>query len=270
MRNAMAMTMWLGAVLAWGATCAAAPPLTELQRAMLADGATDEDAVLEQAGLYALLRNAAAWESGDERGAAIPDYDALYAAPAEHRGEAVLIEGELLRASSRRVERSGVWGEEVAEWVIEISADPVDVAVVLMPDPEGAAAEAPRGARVRLPARFFKVMRTTNVGSAGGEGRFLVFVGPTPAVPEPASGTWLQPLLTTALVILGLGILLVLRKAMSPTPRPLNRKHREHERERLEAASGAGGGSGAEEEDEPAEPLPKDPVAAMERLGGER
>lgn len=214
----------------------AAPPLTQTQRAMLVDGTTDGVAPLEQPGLYALLRNASAWEAGDERGAAVPDYDALYADPAAHRGEAVLIEGQLERTGTRRVERVGPWGATLVEWVMRISDDPVDVAVVLMPGQadEGKAGEGQagethpaasieRGRDVRLPARFYMVWRAANVGSAGGEGRFLVFVGPAPEV-EAAhggeSGSWARPLLIFALVLVTLIIVAMLRKAMTPRSRP--------------------------------------------------
>lgn len=217
---------------------------------------------LEQPGLYALLRNAVAWEPGDERGATLPDYQALYDAPEEHRGEVILIEGELKRAETLDVGRSGPWGEQVTEWVVEVSQTPLDSVVVLFPDPEGRAVEARVGMQVRVPARFFMAQR---VQLAGGEGRwsvFLTFVGPTPTEMGATEGgtPWLQPLLIFALVFLGMAILFVLRRAMSPKPRPLNRRHREHER-RGEASVGESG-----DEAEQGEPLPEDPAEAMGQL----
>ena len=251
------------------------PPLTESQRRMLAEtGDTANQPVeeseearpipmpLEQPGLYALLNNAMAWEPGDERGAALPDYEALYESPAEHRGEVILIEGELLRSTTLEVDRSGPWGERITEWVVEIGRDPLDSVVLLLPDPEGEAARAKAGTAVRVPARFYMAQR---LQLAGGDRRwsvFLTFVGPTPREIETGeAGTpWQQPLLIFALVFLGMAILYILRKAMSPQPRPLQRRHREYEGRRDDLVTQTN------EQAQQGDPLPEDPADAMDRL----
>ena len=269
--TAIALLPLLGAA----AESLAAPALTEQQRRMLAEtgetlshqaqGSAEAETVpmpLEQPGLYALLRNAVAWDSSDERGAAVPDYDALYGDPAAYRGKVMLIEGELKRAQPLDVSRSGPWGERITEWVLEVSRDPLDSVVLLLPDPEGVALRAKPGVEVRMPSRFYMAQRVEVAGGDGRWGVFLTFVGPTPErVVQGGGGTpWLQPLLIFALVFLGLAILYVLRKAMSPQPRPLQRRYREHKGRRDESFSRQREGA------EPSDPLPEDPAEAMEKL----
>lgn len=260
---------------------AGAPPLTEPQRRMLAetgdtlsqpaeqseggDEAPPIPMPLEQPGLYALLNNAMAWEPGDEGGATLPNYEALYESPVEHRGEVILIEGELKRAATMEVGRSGPWGQRITEWIVEVGRDPLDSVVVLLPDPEGEAAQAKPGTAVRVPARFYMAQRVELVRGGGRWGVFLTFVGPPPEeIGSPAGGSpWLQPLLIFALVFLGMAILYILRKAMSPQPRPLQRRHREHAAQRREPAQQQ---EPDEPEADPGEPLPEDPVEAMGKL----
>ena len=251
--------------LSGAAPCVAGPPLTEGQRRTLESTTTDGEGGLDAPGLYVLLRHAVAWDGGDERGAAIPEYDAIYANPGAYRGEAMLIEGRLLRARRRGVDRPGPWGSAVTEWVVAVSIDPVDVATLWMPDPEGVAAAIPPGRAVRRPARFYRVWQTTNTGTAGGEGRFLVFVGPAPdpgEAPSASAATWLGTLAVFAGVVALLIVVLWLRgmsRSASRRRGPL--RHRLGDPDETEDDTAA-----VAREDEPVDALPTDPAEALRAM----
>ena len=71
---------------------AAIPDLTSEQRTQL-ETASDFNAIEIEPAIYPLLRNAVEWSPGDEAGAAVPDYAAILADPAAHRGRLYLLEG---------------------------------------------------------------------------------------------------------------------------------------------------------------------------------
>ncbi|MEM9415439.1 MAG: hypothetical protein AAGA29_08190 [Planctomycetota bacterium] len=169
---------------------AAAPELTEAQREVLEDNATDGDLALDGGpAIYVLLENAAGWDAGDfagERGAATPatpDYTYLAEHPREVRGDVFLIEGRFVEQvrypTAERDSRDHLtrtrWGDQVTGWGIKVGEGDDDVVMVYFVDPDGAIQPPRNGQRVRVSARFYKVWAVPNR-----EGRlleFLTFVG---------------------------------------------------------------------------------------------
>src|SRR5690606_41058667 len=127
----------------------------------------------QQAALYPLLSDAMTWRPGDESGAAVPDYAAMMEDPQLHRGKLFLIEGTLARRN--RVEklfRSGDWETNLEEWVVGYGNEQKGVIVYLTDPP----AEATRGDRVRIPARFYMVA-SMKIANSDEMEDFLLFVG---------------------------------------------------------------------------------------------
>lgn len=176
------LTAWaLAASLGLGAA-AAIPPLTDAQQQQLASA---QDGVHPDEGaLYALLQNVMTWGAGDGSQAALPNYDALLAEPAAHRGEVFEVEGEFAGRSRRFwLSRRGPWGAALTEWVVRVRREPEQVAVVLLIDPDDSLPSPRLGQRVRIAARFYKVW-----GDRDLEGRptaFLTFVARSAQV-EPS------------------------------------------------------------------------------------
>lgn len=168
----------------------AAPALTESQRAQLA-ATTDRNELFDRGELYPLLQNAAGWEPGDEGGARVPDWGLFFSqvdGPADPvsglsplaqvRGEVYLIEGRVLRFRVLPLNRRGVWGQSVTEWVVGVQprgggTNPQDAQPVLV-YLVGEVPEVKAGANVRVAARFYKLWREQR-GDAAGD--YPVFVG---------------------------------------------------------------------------------------------
>ncbi len=190
-------------------------PLSEGQRRQLAT--TTDGAVVDGAGLYALLANVAAWpapevlpgadpagvegdvEGGLPPGVARPDWAALLGEPGAFRGDLFLVEGRY-GGRQRRMEllRPGAWGEAMIEWGVvadaagaggrgEAGRDAV-VAVVLFVD-SGGTMRPPaggEGARVRAVGRFYKVWEDRD--ATGAERRYPVFVARRAEVTRAGAG----------------------------------------------------------------------------------
>ena len=183
---------------------AAVPPLTEDQLLQL-DSVTDNHGQLLEPGLDALMSNVQLWDSADETGARIPDYDVLLENPAVERGGLFLIEGRFAGRARRYTlgPTNTSWGDALTEWVILVRDDPEEVAVVYFLDPEGVI-ETPRtGASIRLVGRFYKVWADTD--QDGEPTRYLTFVARSATVGGEqltSGGSLMYPMLFI-IVILG-------------------------------------------------------------------
>lgn len=254
------------------ALLAAAPPLTEAQRAQLADTA-DRTRTIDEGALYALLPNVLAWAADDEIAARLNvDYQALLNDPeasAARRGEVVLVSGAFYGRSHRfTLQRAGLWGEAVTMWVLALDDQLQRMAVVLLVDPEGDWHENPprRGQRVEVPARFYKIWRQRDNNQRLTD--YLVFVGRHPELPRGSTGSstgdvglvgFGGPLLLAIGVAAALVVLLRRRAGrLSLQPRPLSRQAALHEREPVTPNEQAEADEG--------EPLPDDPAAALDEL----
>jgi hypothetical protein len=248
------------------------PPLTESQRAQLAT-TVDRTRLLDQAGWYPLMQNAAEWPDAAVAGAAIPDYDALLTNPAVHRGELALIEGLLARAQTITPTRAGPWGQTLTEWVVLVARGetPADdrVAVVYLVDPDGSLAGAPRESQVRAVGRFYQVWRDTDVRGAPTD--YLTFVGATGlVVSEPAGRVSRQDvasaapwwLLIPAVVFLLVALLLV-KQMVRPRTSPVHVVARGGRR-RVGVGVDDAAAADADEVADP--PLPEDPADALVEL----
>jgi len=184
-----------------------APPLTEAQRTML-EATTNRTLSIDEAGLYALMQNAERWPEPQEAeaGARVPDYAALRTEPTAYRGERFLIEGTLeaftepatyTASPNRPLSRPGYESAEV--WLL--SREGTGVMLVVLTDPpelepvggrDRLKKPARAGARVRLPARFYKLLASE---SREGPGVYPVFVGRsarfTGAAADGAASPWL-------------------------------------------------------------------------------
>lgn len=231
----------------------AVPPLTEAQRD-LSEQTTDR-AGFDEAGLYALLPNVQTWRAGDETGAAVPDYAALLADPAAHRGDVFLLEGAFA-GRSRRVGLSnpGDYGDEVTEWVIVTDPARDQVAVIFFVDPAGELQAPAKGQAVRTAARFYKVW--SDLDANGKPTDYLLFVAHQPTLVAAASAkgasSSAQAMLPALLlvILLAAGLLVVVRKSLVKpiAPRRLSHDDAEETAEQLEAH------------------LPVDPADALDEL----
>jgi len=248
-----ALSLYNGRVIALLVTLLlVVPPLTEAQRE-LAQQTTDR-AGFDEAGLYALLSNVMTWEAGDEAGARVPDYAALYADPAAHRGEVFLLEGDYA-GRSRRVglANPGDYGEQVTEWVLVTDRARDAVAVVFFVDPDGALREPRLGHGVRAAARFYKVWSDRD--AHGTPTDYLLFVAKSPTPARAAGGAagsgQTSPAVLLALVLAAaLGVFVLRRRIVKPiAPRRV-------------ASSRAAADVAAELESH----LPVDPAEALDEL----
>lgn len=254
-----------------------AAPLTESQQTRL-ETADDASATVDEAAFYALLENAAKWESG-EAGATIPDYADILQNPAEWRGKLCLIEGVLLsRLPEQKFARSG-W-EHVRGLVIQIAGfdkprkqiSPDDMIIVYLTDPPELHAPkialdpnmlAETGSNIRLAARFFKVVTEKNTRD---ESRlYLTFVGQHVAKLErnASSSSHFVPLIIAAFALLaGYFIFRILRKGkgMLATSNQLAEHIAKKRAEREARDEGE-----IEPEDEDID-LPENPVDALDTL----
>ncbi len=232
-------------------------PLSEGQRVQL-DTAMDFNSTFDEAGLYPLLNNALQWEKGDEAGAMIPDYKAIFESPGEHRGQLFLIEGAFAGGSQRvrQLSRPGSWDGKLNQWVVVVDRATDEVAVVYLVDPP----PAPKaGAKVRTVGRFYKVLSDTD--REGRPTNYLTFVGHGAQVEERSSGSGVGSgsaggALVLVLVILA-GGWVVLRQTI--------RVKKVRTRLRVGATVGGDTEGGIGEEGDEVN-LPKDPVQALDVL----
>lgn len=240
---------------------AAVPPLTPEQQKQV-ESATDFDAGRDEAALYPLMTNALTWQDADAAGATIPDYPAILAQPADHRGKLFLIEG-LFAGRPRRIEnltRPGPWDQKLQEWVIVTDNQHDQVAVVYLVDPPTPVDRPPTpGTPVRLLARFYKVLSDRDMN--GNPTDFLVFVGQSATVmstPQRRSSSWHTTPIFVAVLALAI-VWLWLRTRLKPRPIGPQRLARAEDRPR-------GTTPRHPPEEEPIENLPTDPAEALEAL----
>lgn len=152
------------------------PPLGEAPRRQVAS-ASDEGPRIDEGALYPLLENAMRWDLPvREAGTRLPDYAAIEAAPAEHRGALFTIEGHFVRQRRLVLNRSGSWGKRVTEWAIRVSDEPDGrYVIVLLADPGDSLPHPTKGTPVKTVTRFYKVWRSHN--KLGETRNWLTFVG---------------------------------------------------------------------------------------------
>jgi hypothetical protein len=194
------------------APVAPAPGITPLSSADAAQLATasDDSPLLDEAALYALLRNVAQWPapgitttaptpidpsataqppaavSADEPASAPPpDFSALLSHPADARGQLFLIQGRFARARRLPLSRPGPWGDALTEWVLLLRRDPDEVAVVYFVDPDAKLTAPALATEVQTLARFYKVWADTDLH--GHPARYLTFVARAPGITNPVS-----------------------------------------------------------------------------------
>jgi len=191
-------------------TLLAVPPMTGEQQAALAQ-VEDDTARLVGPGLEAVLENVMGWTPGDESGAVVPDYGAIFDHPPDARGGLYLIEGRFAGRERRiKLSKPGPWGRELTEWVLLVGDDPEQVAVVYFPDLENAVKTPTTGADVRVVGFFYKVWADTDMN--GEPTRFLTFVSPGPGTASVATGAGISPLTPMVVLIVCLaGVYLVIR-----------------------------------------------------------
>ncbi len=198
---------------------AAVPPLTPQQQAQL-DAVQDDTTELLEPGLDALLTNILQWESADEAGARIPDYDGLLNNPAGARGDLFLIEGRFAGRSRRyKLREANPWmGDALTEWVILVREEPEEVAVVYFLDPEGLMEAPGTGADVRLVGRFYKVWADTD--QQGQSTRYLTFVARSATVAgQRVSGDGsILPPIWLIVVVLGMTFFFLRQQIKRRTP----------------------------------------------------
>lgn len=268
--------------LAFAATAAAAPELTEAQRQVLDDTATDGDRNLDEGpAMYTLLGNAAEWDADDfagERGAATPptpDYAYLAEHPGEVRGDLFLIEGRFVeqvryptadRDGRDTLIRAGnpQWGDQLTAWGIKVGDGEDDIVMVYFVDP-GAAIQPPdNGDTVRVAARFYKVWTVPD--RDGRPFDFLAFVGGgrevvTGGALTPGKGSSWNKLIIVLIIVAAGGFygmrVFLARKAAAGQARSVKmREQRQRER-----------GYAEDEDAGEADPeLPEDPAEALAYL----
>ncbi len=177
--------------------------------------ARDFSPLLDEAAFYPLLHDAMGWGRGEEGGAVVPDFAAIAGSPSRHRGRVYLLEGTLRRIQRpARFSRSGAWETRWRQWIVQFGRRPSEVAVVyLVVPPDGAQLQA----RVRLPARFYKIWRDTD--QLDGQTDYPVFVGHSAQVVPADSRDWSGAVGVLALLAVVLAVYLGLRrKAASLRP----------------------------------------------------
>ena len=267
MLAALLLSLMLGAV----------PPLGEGQRVQL-ETADDTGEHWDEPAIYPLLTNAAAWqvETRVDRipGLTIPDFPALAADPATHRGGLFLIEGLFIKESQVPVLRPGPWGQTLTQWVVQ--TDPVkdEVVIVYLTHPPSATGGAtPRlGEPVALAGRFYKLWPSRTL--QGVPITYLLFVGHgaavgagaagvTPGSSTAARGPSPVAIAVVAAAVIGAFFFLLRRLAAfrfdpKPTASQLRRAESRELREQRPPADDADPDEGP--------PLPEDPAAALVEL----
>jgi len=233
-------------------------PLSHDQSAQLSTAA-DDSARLDEGALYPLLQNAMTWEPGDEAGAQVPDYAGLLADPAIGRGELFLVEGRFAgRARRYGLVRSGAWGRELTEWVLLVSDDPEQVAVVYFVDPQASMKAPSTGMRVRVVGRFYKVWADTD--QLGAPARYLTFVARSASVGgvKTADKGYFAWLLLVVVMLLTGGYIALRRMGRSPRPT--------HRRPTMDDAAMLSHSEDLLSD----QPLPDNPAEALRRMAEQR
>jgi len=246
----------------------AVPPLTQQQQTQL-DTAQDYTASWDEGPLYPLMQNALQWETLDEAGAMIPDYEAVKAQPDEYRGRLFVIEGQLggpPEQITKPMARPGPWDNRIQRWSVLIRTDPDEVAVVYLVNPPSIEKTPRASIRVRLLCRFYKVWRFKDLNDQPTD--YLVFVGKTTreAAPNQMQRKYQSqelPLvkMLVLLFVAAAALVYIFRRGMgiSVQPKPLRgqlaRREAVAQRET----------NPQEDTDEPTD-LPEDPVDALDEL----
>ncbi len=269
-------------------TCVLAiPPLSPDQRGQV-ETATDGE-VFDEPALYPLLKDALTWEAGDEAGAMIPDYESLLNNAEERarlRGGLFLIEGRFIGVphsrkqdgtglTVQRLSRPGPWEGKLQQWGVKVDKanDKGEAILVYLLDPPN---EPLAGQRVRLVARFYKVWKSKRYLTAEEELKgmkledapvesFLVFVGKTATV-SAGSGKSLDGIDKKFLWVVGGAVLIMIvgwwRIRKNLTPRMTHAQQRLMERREAREA----GVTADNDMVDDGEPLPEDPIEAMEEM----
>jgi len=255
-RDAVAtiMVMCVAFVALWVAVWAVVP-LTPAQQTQL-DTAGDFTGQFDEGALYPLLQNAWQWPDSDEAGAVIPDYAAIYLSPAEHRGQLFLIEGRFAGRSKKieHLTRPGPWDGKLREWVVVVDSSKDEVAVAYLTHPPVAPSA---GAKVRLVARFYKVLSDKNIN--GKPTDYLLFVGRSATVVEAGrgiggSGFGAGPMVLVLAILAGGWYML--RRILRAKPLRSNQPR----------TFQAGIDSQEATDEEPQPELPEDPAQALDML----
>lgn len=260
-------------MLAW-TSLAGLPPLTEPQRVQL-DTADDADRGWDLPALYPLLDNAASWDLDPAAlvpGSIVLDTEAVLRQPGPHRGRVMIVEGRLAEARELKLLRPGRWGETVMRWVVQVDPQRDEVVVVLLTHPPP---RPPLGARVRMPARFYKLWPSRTIDGEPityitlvGHGAAVLDAGPSaPADAARGSGGGsVGLLLLLSLVVAGVFVFMLRRMMrLSLTPAPLPSQVR-----RQQAAAAARLARTSAPDDPPGNghepPLPDNPEDALAEL----
>ncbi|MBI1369815.1 MAG: hypothetical protein GC162_14310 [Planctomycetes bacterium] len=268
-------------ILMAAAVLMGAAPLTDSQKTRL-DTAADGSATVDEAALYALLENAAT-SDGSEAGATIPDYAQMMDSPAEWRGKLCLIEGVLL-AEEPRAELSREGWDKVRSLIVQVRGfdkkpgdlTAEDMAIVYLTDPPDLHAPvlqlnrnmlAETGSKVRVAARFYKVLNEKNIK---GEGRlYLTFVGKKLAVMNAAERSYSPYLIAVVIgamaMFLGWMLVRLFRRGRDALLTPPQRWE-EYRQKKEEARKAAASASADEADAEPEIELPENPADALDVL----
>jgi hypothetical protein len=221
------------------------PPLSEAEAEQVRTGVGPAE-TMQDAAFEAILANVQRWESEGDLAAEAPEPVTVADLASLASGELTLVEGELLRAESLPAPFA-----ELKRWIVAVpeSSDDAEVFITfVLADESLAEIEALESPRIRLPARFYKVMR---LPSQGEPKSYATFVGALPKLAFDAPQAAPMPL-AFAWVLLGTGLLLVVFFLGV-----------------LTRASGAVGRLRAEADlsrYDPTHPLPREPAEALDVL----
>ncbi|MAE60427.1 MAG: hypothetical protein CMJ49_03620 [Planctomycetaceae bacterium] len=247
-------------------------PLTDSQRTRL-DSADDHGRSHEEVAFYALIENVQTWD-GALAGATVPDYQVITDDPDTHRGQAMLIDGTL-EAVIKGLPLSRHDVGPIQRWSIVVNAASSDsdsnsdvppgrVIVVYLTDPpqlplraasHGFLVPQDSGTRVRLAARFYKLIDEPSLGA--GMLTYPAFVGKSVAevIPATTPGN-ARPIVIMGLTIGSLALIYVLIRIVSRRRRPASRRGR-LPTDTLQADDASHSSH---------TPLPEDPAAALDDL----
>jgi len=268
---------WALATILLAGAVAAVEPLSEAQLRQL-ETATDFTPSWDEPALYPLLQNVLRWDTLDEAGAMIPDWNALSADPESYRGRLFLVRGQLggpPEKLQRRLARPGPWDGKIERWGILYRVNPDQVAVIYLVDPPPPAQTPRVAARVQILCRFYKIWRFDDL-----EGRttdYPVFIGKTVSRWTGASGEpprtgdggvgALMARLFPVIVLLLIFLFVMLRRTggggglFSTRPRPLASQRQRIEERRIGTINAEVGHAPRDDAG-----LPEDPAEALDRL----
>ncbi len=256
------------------------PPLDQSQLTRL-ETTHQGSRTVDEAAFYALLENAAKWPTGATPDDVADDDVVLATAakieqivlnPAERQGQLVLIEGTLEGVMPpAKLARSG-WEQIEGLLIRPAGGKPVIVYVTNPPpltrDEPGSQYVTQYGSKVKVLARFFKVVQDRN--RKGETTLYPVFVGNSVAdfqadTTSTPPGLGIIPL--AALGIAGCIFLLYYRvRRMGRTAGGGHLTLEEYKQRKLQRAQAAEAPEEEATDDEPAVELPKDPADALDAL----